>query len=147
MLSKMIIGTAAEYSNWVKWRRAWQPIQRTILTCQAGGTPPPEYQGLYLKVLGEYSIPCYKSAQKLWDNYLRWKPKKDIVRTYISGDICSHYVRGRISPGIYVCTISFFGFQLWIHWNFFHFSLFKESLKGRGTSNPVELPHNNAFFC
>ena len=74
----------------------------------------------------------------------RWKPKKDIVRTYIPGDICPHkvstmstqcphYVRttshkgymshegdvvrtlcGHISPGIYVRTISFFGFHLWL---------------------------------
>ena len=56
----------------------------------------------------------------------------DIVRTYIPGDICPHNVRtmsaqhlpretyilremlcGHISPGIYVRTISFFGFHLW----------------------------------
>ena len=49
----------------------------------------------------------------------------DIVRTYIPGDICmsaQHLPRetyilremlcGHISPGIYVRTISFFGFQL-----------------------------------
>ena len=61
-----------------------------------------------------------------------WKPKKDIVRTYIPGDICPHnislvrhisfvrccadIVRIYISRDIClhnVRTISFFGFQLW----------------------------------
>ena len=70
---------------------------------------------------------------------LSWKLKKDIVRTNIPGDICMSaqcphnislvrhisFVRcyadivrtlcRHISPGIYVRTISFFGFHLWIH--------------------------------
>ena len=93
-------------------------------------------------VLIKYCFFCFSPLNVA--NFLRWKPKKDIVRTYpwicmsaqcphnvrTMSALCPHNIsrrkyvsRGRCcadivrtyisSPGIYVRTISFFGFQLW----------------------------------
>ena len=41
-------------------------------------------------ILARLSCPFF---WKLWQKDQSWKPNKDIVRTYISGDICPHNVR------------------------------------------------------